>query len=99
MTNERLKQLKAERPALATIMHDKDGKQFICDGYMLIKWNEYQEELNGFLQTDYEKSIKIENILPLEHNTVKHELTEEETLLIKNIDKYIKTIKDINKIL
>jgi hypothetical protein len=89
-----IKQLKKERPALASIMHDKDGKQFICDGYMLIKWNDFKEELNGFLQTDYDKSIKIESILPLEHNTFKHELTEEETLLIQNIDKYIKIYKN-----
>ena len=89
-----IKQLKKEHPSLATIMHDKDGKQFICDGFMLIKWNDFQEELNGFSQTDYEKSLKIESILPLEHSTTKHELTEEEALLIKNIDKYIKIYKN-----
>lgn len=89
-----LKDLKTQRPALASIMHDKNGKQFICDGYLLIKWNEYQEELDGFVQTDYDKSIKLESILPNEYNTSKHELTEDEILLINNISKYIKLYKD-----
>lgn len=89
-----LNEYKKSRPILSTIMHDKDGKQFICDGFMLIKWNEYQEELDGFMQTDYDRSIKIENILPKEYNTTKHELNKDEILILKNIDKYIKLYKD-----
>lgn len=89
-----LKDLKKSRPLLASIMHDKDDKQFICDGYMLIKWKDHQEELDGFLQTDYGRSINTETILPKEHSTIKHELTEDEKLLIKNIDKYIKLYKN-----
>lgn len=88
------KDLKKSRPLLATIMHDKDGKQFICDGYMLIKWKDYQEELNGFLQTEYAQSIKDDTILPKEYNTVKHELSVDDKLIIKNIDKYIKLYKN-----
>lgn len=87
------KELKTTRPALATIMHDNDGKQFICDGYVLIKWNDFQEELNVFPQTDSAKSIQVDIILPNEVYTTKHELTEDDSLLINNIDKYIKLYK------
>ena len=31
--------LKEWRKALAGIQHTPDGKQFICDGYLLVKWN------------------------------------------------------------
>lgn len=84
----------ASRPVLQSIQHDSNGKQFICDGFLLIRWNNEQEELNGFPQTPTDKSIKADAIIPKVYETQQIELSENDRLIISNINKYVKINKD-----
>jgi hypothetical protein len=72
------------------IQHTPDGKQFICDGYLLVKWNEEQPELNALPQTPVNESINANNILRTTASMSKYELTESDKIIAENIDKYIK---------
>lgn len=82
--------LKEWRKNLYGIQHTPDGKQFICDGYLLVKWNEEQPELNALPQTPVNESINANNILRTTASMSKYELTESDKIIAENIDKYIK---------
>lgn len=81
--------LKEWRKNLYGIQHTPDGKQFICDGYLLVKWNEEQPELNALPQTPANESIDANSILR-STSMSKYELTDSDKIIAENIDKYIK---------
>lgn len=37
---------KADKKDLRAVLIDEDGIQWVCNGYILVKWNEYQSELH-----------------------------------------------------
>lgn len=82
--------LKEWRKNLYGIQHTPDGKQFICDGHLLVKWNEEQPELNALPQTPANESIDANNILRTTASMLKYELTDSDKIIAENIDKYIK---------
>lgn len=92
-----LKSAGTERPVLQKIQTSKDGMQAVCDGYMLVKWLEQQDELNELPIASYDESIKVDNILPDESvlSCCKEiKLSDNDLLLLGNVDKYIKLHKD-----
>ena len=85
------------RPLLATIMHDEQDRQFICDGYMLARFEQHKEELDGLPQTPYSDNlIKPDRIIIPKHFCEEYILTDDEQLLLKNLDKYIAIHKTPN---
>lgn len=78
---------KSER--LAGIGHTKDGNQFICDGYMLIKWKDERTELNDFRQIDASNSINADSLLR-QATDKPSPLSIDDNTIINNLDKYIK---------
>lgn len=84
-------------PLLATIMHDEQDRQFICDGYMLARFEQHKEELDGLPQTPYSDNlIKPDRIIIPKHFCKEYILTDDEQLLLKNLDKYIAIHKTPN---
>lgn len=79
-----------KRETLTTIMHDKNGKQFICNGYIAVIFNEYIAELEALPQTDSEKSIDIYRIAEFYKQGEECTATEKEKVIIQNIAKYKK---------
>ena len=76
------------RPLLATVMHDEQNRQFILDGYFLARYEHYKEELDGLPQTPYSDNlIKPERIIPRKAYCEEHALTDDEQLLLENLDK------------
>ena len=77
------------RPMLETVMQ-KDGKQFICNGFNLIVFEEYLNELDILPQTT-EDAINYKQILcsGLDYKT----LTANEIDKINDIDNYLKFLK------
>ena len=85
------------RPLLATIMHDEQNRQFICDGHMLARFEQHKEELDGLPQTPYSDNlIKPDRIIIPKHFCEEYILTDDEQLLLKNLDKYIAIHKTPN---
>ena len=85
------------RPLLATIMHDKQDRQFICDGYMLARFEQHKEELDGLPQTPYgADKLNPDRIIIPKHLCEEYTLTDDEQLLLKNLDKYIAIHKTPN---
>lgn len=83
-----LEQNKESRPLLATIQHDEQNRQFICDGYIAVIWNEYKPEFDCFKQTDNNSSIKIMQILGNKKHFKPYKLNDDEILILKNLEKY-----------
>lgn len=98
---------KSGRHSLATIQHSADGRPFICDGYVAIRWNNEIPELKAFEQLSSDKSIKIDgSILPNRSQVIEETITDDDKLVLDNLNKYIKlyngkedvvTIKLFNK--
>lgn len=78
------------RPVLATVMYDEQNRPIICDGFLLVRWNEEQSELKAFPETHGERVLAAENIIPKQSDCEEWELTENDRIILKNIDKYIK---------
>lgn len=91
------KDLKEYRPTLATIQHTMDGKPFICDGYILIRWKDERPELNAFNQLEASKSINADNILDLFEGNY-YPLSPDDETIINNLDKFIKLYGKKDKI-
>lgn len=85
-----LKRSEKDRPVLATVMYDEQNRPCICDGFMLVRWNEEQPELKAFPETRGENVLKADNVIPKQSECVERDLTETDRLIIANIDKYIK---------
>lgn len=81
-----------ERPVLETVQYN-DERPFICDGYILIRWNKEQPELKCFTETHGEKALKCDNLLPNINDCTEYKLTEDDKAIINNLDKYIKLYK------
>lgn len=79
--------LKEWRKELAGIQHTPDGKQFICNGYLLVKWNEEQPELNALPQTPANESINANNILCTTASMLKYELTDSDKIIAEEFSK------------
>lgn len=73
-------------------INNKNGKQFICDGYTLHIFNNHKSELDTLPQATEEESINYPAIYN-SSNYEFHEQTEEDKFLIANIKKYINFIK------
>ena len=85
------------RPLLATIMHDELNRQFICDGFLLARFEQHKEELDGLSQTPYSDNlIKPDRIIIPKHLCKEHAITEDEQLLLKNLEKYMAIYKTPN---
>lgn len=89
-----LKKNETVRPVLSTVMYDKQNRPCICDGFLLVRWNEEQPELKAFPETRDERGLAADNIIPKKKECEARELTEADRLVIKNIDKYIKLYAD-----
>ena len=85
-----LEKNKENRPILATVMYDEQNRPIICDGFLLVRWNAEQPELKAFPETHGESVLKADNIIPKMHDCEERILTENDRLIIENIDKYIK---------
>lgn len=92
------KYLKEARPNLASIQHTADGKPFICDGYLLIRWKDERPELNAFNQLEASKSINTDYILDRFEGNY-YPLSPDDNTVINNLDKFIKLYgkKDKNR--
>lgn len=78
-----------KRPLLRTVQHTHDGKQFICDGFSIVVWNDHKTELDVLPQTEAERCINIYAIIDNGFGDNKYTLTADELTLLKNLDKYI----------
>lgn len=76
------------------IMRSKDGKQAICNGYVLVKWKNEKNELNALLQISEKASIDVNRLLDYFNGIVGTALSESDKIVLKNIDKFIKLNKD-----
>ena len=84
---------------LEYIQHNKDDKQFICDGYSIVLFNNYNELLDNFNQKKYSTSINYEYLQSNRINVKKwYKLPKTYNKVFKNINKYIKTY-DLDTIL
>lgn len=88
------KDIRLPNKVLWTIQEDTDGKPFVCDGYSLVKWHEPQDWLNSFDHTPQVASVKASALIPAIYDCAEHKLTDDEKLVLKNINKYIKLYKD-----
>ena len=89
------KDLKLARPMLACIEHTPDGKPFICDGYLAVRWNVVKPELDGLPQ-DVGTPIAINNLINVDiadHYTV----TDDDRLIMRNLAKFTKLGNDKNR--
>lgn len=82
---------------LAGIEHTADGSQFICSGYMLIKWKTERTELNDFRQIDARESINADKLLQC--SKAPSPLSSDDNTIINNLDKYIKLYRTDEKLM
>lgn len=82
---------------LSTIMHDKNGLQFMVNGFFGCRWKQYKKELEELPQTTMEQTtFDFDNIIKT-NNHEKHEkieVTKNDLLLLKNLPKYRKLYKN-----
>ena len=76
------------------IMRSKDGKQAVCNGYVLVKWKNEKNELNALPQIPETASIDVNHLLDYFNGIVGTALSESDKIVLKNIDKFIKLNKD-----
>lgn len=82
---------KSGRHELSTIQHSADGRPFICDGYVAIRWNNEIPELQAFEQLPSDKSLKIaDSIMPNRSQLTEETITDDDKLVLDNLNKYIK---------
>lgn len=85
-----LKNCDSFRPVLQSIQH-QNGKQFICSGFSAYIFETYREELEQLKNSTDLESLNIYNII--DNRTKLRELSEEESLILKNIKKFITLYK------
>ena len=76
------------------IMRSKDGKQAVCNGYVLVKWKNEKNELNALPQIPETASIDVNHLLDYFNGIVGTALSESDKIVLKNIDKFIELNKD-----
>ena len=84
-----LKEVDNSRPILKMIEHNKDGQQFILNGFTAIKFKQHEATLDILPQADAEQSINIEAIFT---TYPEYTLTEDDCIILNNIDKCIDLI-------
>lgn len=89
------KDLKLTRPSLACIEHTPDGKPFICDGYLAVRWNVAKPELDGLPQ-DLGTAIAINNLINVDI-VDRYTVTDDDRLIMRNLAKFTKLSNDKNK--
>ena len=89
-----VKNAKEYSEKLYGIMRSKDGKQAICNGYMLVKWKNEKNELNALPQISQTASIDVNHLLDYFNGIVGTALSESDKIVLQNIDKFIKLNKD-----
>ncbi len=88
------KDLKLTRPSLACIEHTPDGKPFICDGYLAVRWNVAKPELDGLPQ-DLGTPIAINNLINVDIAD-RYTVTDDDRLIMRNLAKFTKLGNDKN---
>lgn len=83
------KNLVENYPDYVSIQHTADGKQFICNGCSLIKWESHKPELDAFKQTDTNKSLPYPDWF-----SENYFLSSDDEIILKNLDKYVTFYKD-----
>lgn len=79
------------RPILKTIQQTKMGEDFICSSTQAVKWK--IEKLDNIAErTGYEHSVGIDTIFG---NFPRYEITEQDKMIITNIDKVKKYIREL----
>lgn len=76
------------------IMRSEDGKQAVCNGYVLVKWNNEKNEFNALPQLSEAASINVNYLLDYFSGVVGTAVSESDKIVLKNIDKFIKLNKD-----
>lgn len=89
------KDLKLARPTLACIEHTPDGKPFICDGYLAVRWNVAKPELDGLPQ-DLGTPIAINNLINVDIAD-RYTVTDDDRLIMRNLAKFTKLGNDKNR--
>lgn len=89
-----IKNAKEYNEKLYGIMRSKDGKQAICNGYVLVKWKNEKNELNALPQLPETASINVNYLLDYFNGIVGTASSESDKIVLKNIDKFIKLNKD-----
>lgn len=89
------KDLKLARPSLACIEHTPDGKPFICDGYLAVRWNIAKPELDGLPQ-DVGMPIAINNLINVDIAD-RYTVTDDDRLIMRNLAKFTKLGNDKNR--
>lgn len=74
------------RQVLRTIQHTKANEQLIIDGFVGIKWKQHEEALDILDQTPAELSLQIDQIF---RTMPVYELTENDKIVLANIDKFV----------
>ena len=84
--------MKDFRPGLAKIQLTKDGKQFFIDGYMAVLWKEHQDELDGLPIKPYAEgdTLDIRNFILEDYLCDWQDISNNDKILIKNLNKYIR---------
>ena len=89
-----IKNAKEYNETLYGIMRSKDGKQAVCNGYVLVKWKNEKNELNALPQISEKASPDVNHLLDYFNGIVGTALSESDKIVLKNIDKFIKLNKD-----
>lgn len=77
------------RPILKTIQHNANGEQFVCDGFVGLKWKKKEQALDSLPQTESGNSLDIDAIFGKYQN---YTLTDNDKFIIKNIDNFVDLI-------
>ena len=91
------KNLLEARPNLRNIQIDKNDMQFICNGYLFVRWHTHKEELDCLPQLEKEHCINLSCFIRKPFELKEFKITDDEKLVINNIDKYIKINKQKGK--
>ena len=89
-----LKLNEKERLILSTIQHDEQNRQFICDGVIAVVWNNYNPNLDMFKQSDFNFSVKINNIIKPKDACERYELTDDDKLILSHLKEYGQFMKE-----
>ena len=81
------------RPICATVQHDEQNRQFIIDGFIAVVYNKFYPELDDFKQTDFNLSVKINNIIKPKDACKRYELTADDKLILSHLKEYEQFVK------
>lgn len=82
---------KCERETLKAVFRDDNNKQFICDGYIMVRWKNEVENLKCFEKKSPNHLWKLPRSL-MPHSTI-IDSSDDTKIVLKSLDKYIKLYK------